>query len=192
MEQNILIDILPDVIDGIKMNVDFRTCILYELLMNDPEITEQEKVIQAIELFFGNQDLSKYDLKDVASRIMFVYSGSRKLHETSVEEAEDTTKIKRIYDFQEDANYIYSAFLEQYNIDLNSIDFMHWWKFKALFNSLSEKTQFSKILGYRSINLSEIKDKKQKAYYSKMKKQYALKDNRTEEEKEQDFASAFI
>ena len=46
-------------------------------------------------------------------------------------------------------------------------------------------------MGYRSIDLSKIKDKEQKAYYRKLKRDFALPDNRTEEEKERDFAEAF-
>ena len=76
----------------------------------------------------------------------------------------------------------------QYKIDLNSIKYLHWWKFKALFKSLNEKTQFVKIMGYRAMNLSKIKDKEMKSNYKRMQKLYALPDMRTEEEKEADFA----
>ena len=40
--------------------------------------------------------------------------------------------------------------------------------------------------------LSEIKDKKQREQISKMKRLYALPDNRTEEQKERDFQTSFI
>jgi hypothetical protein len=43
---------------------------------------------------------------------------------------------------------------------------------------------------YRAVDLSKIKDKDQKEHYKKLKIKYALPDNRTEEEKEQDFANA--
>ena len=41
------------------------------------------------------------------------------------------------------------------------------------------------------IDLSKIKDKEQKKYYKNLKMKFALPDNRTEEEKERDFAEAF-
>ena len=47
--------------------------------------------------------------------------------------------------------------MEQYKIDLNSIKYLHWWKFKALFNNLNENIQFSKIMSYRAMDLSKIK-----------------------------------
>ena len=100
----------------------------------------------------------------------------------------DNKKGKQIYSYEFDDKYIYSAFMEQYNIDLNSIKYLHWWKFRALFNSLNEDVQFSKIMSYRAINLNEIKDKDMKKRYRKLKTLYALPDMRSEEEKESDFA----
>ena len=81
--------------------------------------------------------------------------------------------------------------MEQYHIDLNSTKYLHWWKFKALFNSLNEDVLFCKIMGYRAINLNKIKDKEMKKHYKKLKEFYKLPDMRSEEEKENDFAEAF-
>ena len=39
-------------------------------------------------------------------------------------------------------------------------------------------------MGYRAINIGDIKDKEQKKFYKKMKSLYSLPDNRSEEEKE--------
>ena len=80
--------------------------------------------------------------------------------------------------------------MQQYKIDLNSIEYMHWWKFKALFEGLTENTQIVKIMGYRAMDLSKIKDKEEKKRYKKLQREYALPDDRTEEEKERDFADA--
>ena len=100
----------------------------------------------------------------------------------------DNKKGKQIYSYEFDDEHIYSAFMEQYKIDLNSIKYLHWWKFKALFNDLNENIQFSKIMSYRAMDLSKIKDKDMKKQYRKLKTLYALPDMRSEEEKESDFA----
>ena len=52
---------------------------------------------------------------------------------------------------------IYSAFYQQYHIDLAAAK-MHWWQFKVLFSGLNEDTQFIKVIGYRNTDLSEIKN----------------------------------
>ena len=53
---NLLIDLLPTTvnIEGIeyKINSDFRTSILFELLMQDVEIEDGEKIIQALQLYY--------------------------------------------------------------------------------------------------------------------------------------------
>ena len=61
----------------------------------------------------------------------------------------------RILDYEIDADYIYSAFLGQYGIDLTEED-MHWHKFHALLRGLNSSTRLYEIMGYRSY---EGKDK---------------------------------
>lgn len=68
-------------------------------------------------------------------------------------------------DYIIDADYIYSAFLEQYGIDLISSD-MHWYKFQALFRGLHD-TKLNEIIGYR---LYEYTGGKKDSYVRQMEK----------------------
>ena len=95
-----------------------------------------------------------------------------------------------VINFEYDAAYIYAAFLEQYGIDLVDIEYLHWWKFQALFKGLSENSKIVKIMGYRSIDIGNIKDKKQRQLYEKLKSNYALPELRCAEEKESTFAES--
>ena len=47
--------------------------------------------------------------------------------------------IMEPYDFQFDSQWIYSAFLQQYGIDLNKAS-MHWFRFMILFEDLNDGT----------------------------------------------------
>ena len=100
------------------------------------------------------------------------------------------TTQKKIYDFDYDAELIYAAFMQQYRVDLCTQN-LHWQQFKALFDNLTEETQFVKVMQYRSMDLSKVKDKEQKKFYRKMKQLYMLPDERTEEEKRADFERSF-
>ena len=80
---------------------------------------------------------------------------------------------ERVIDFSQDEGLIYAAFFEQYAIDLYCEN-LHWWSFMHLLNGLSEDTAFMKIVGYRSINCSNIKNKEMKKFYRKMKNKYRL------------------
>lgn len=90
----------------------------------------------------------------------------------------------RACDLNYDFRYIYAAFLEQYRIDLYEDD-LHWWKFKALFNGLSDDCEICKIMQYRTADLKGM-DKNEKAFYRKMKKQYALPALKSEKQKERE------
>ena len=68
-------------------------------------------------------------------------------------------------DYIIDSDYIYSAFLEQYGIDLISND-MHWYKFQALFRGLHD-TKLNEIIGYR---LYEHTGGKKDSYVRQMEK----------------------
>lgn len=187
---NILVDVLPSTlqVDGstYAINTDFRIGIMFEQLMIDKTIQETEKPYLVLNLFFTEEIPPNID--EAIRQVLSFYSRE------DVTKPSDTTKsekvdnqVKRIYSFDHDDAYIYSAFLTQYGIDLQDIEELHWWKFKAMFTSLNEDLLFSKIMGYRSVKISNDMTSSDKKYYKKMKKVYALPDERTEEEKEADF-----
>lgn len=191
MYNNLLLSELPEFgkSSGLEMRTDFRESIKFELLMQDAEISEEDKIMLTLNLYF--YDLEEVpDINRAIEDILWFYRCGKPLKKSKGSKNEDIEeKQKRIYSYEFDDDYIYSAFMEQYGIDLNSIEYLHWWKFKALFNSLNEDTQFAKIMGYRSTNLAKIKDKETKAMYTRMKQIYALPDMRSDEEKEADFAN---
>ncbi len=188
MYKNLLLDRLPQFTNnGLKIRTDFRESIKFELLMQDNTINEKDKVALAVKLYY--YDILKIkDIKKAVDDILWFYRCGEELKEEN-SQGNNGEKVKQIYSYEFDDKYIYSAFLEQYNIDLNAIKYLHWWKFKALFNGLNEKTKIVEIMGYRAMNLSKIKDKEMKKHYKKMQQIYALPDMRSEEEKEADFAN---
>ena len=109
--------------------------------------------------------------------------------EKNIENKQKNNK-KKIYSYEHDADLIYTAFLDQYKLDLNDIEYLHWFKFKAMFEGLKSENKICEIMGYRAVDISKIKDKEEKKRYKKLQREYALPDDRTEEEKERDFADA--
>ena len=153
--------------------------------MQDRLVSKKDKLKIAIELYFKEVPLN---LEEAINKIVWFYKCGK---EDKKHTGEASQTQKQIYSFEYDADYIYSAFLSQYGIDLQDVYNLHWWKFKAMFQGLNDENEIVKIMGYRAINLNEIKDKQQKAHYRKLKKLYKLPDNRTEEEKEQMVVDAF-
>ena len=95
-------------------------------------------------------------------------------------------KSLRVLDYDYDQDYIVGAFQQLYGIDL-TVENIHWWRFKMLFNSLTKETKLVEIMGYRSMEINPKWDESHRKFYQDMKILYALPDNRTEEEKERDF-----
>ena len=190
MYYNLILNRLPqNTPSKLKIRTDFRESIKFELLMQDNKLNEEEKIRLALNLYYNLNDIT--DIKKAIEDIIWFYKGGKKeIENVDKEVKKNNSKDKQIYSYEFDAEYIYSAFMEQYNIDLNSIKYLHWWKFKALFNSLNENVLFSKIMGYRAMDLTKIKDKSMKKQYKKLQEFYKLPDMRTEQEKEDDFAEA--
>lgn len=186
MEYNLLLDKLPQYTpSGLKIRTDFRESIKFEILMQDNKMKEEQKIQLVLNLYYYNEIK---DIEKALKGIIWFYScNENKKNNTKIANKEN----KQIYSYVFDDNYIYSAFMQQYNIDLNRIKYLHWWKFKTLLKGLGDNTEFVKIMGYRAIDLSKIKDKEEKVRYKKLKKLYALPDMRTTEQKEVDFGRAF-
>ena len=183
---NILIDKLPYfvLVDGIdtKIRADFRTGILFEQLMKDCLISDDVKLELAINLYFP--DVFIVNEREAIDRILWFYNCGK---DPSKNGRSKGYAKANIYDYEQDANYIYAAFMEQYGIDLADIEFLHWWKFKSLFYSLNKDILMSKIMFYRSVELSDNMSKDERKFYRDMKSLYALDDMRSDDEKEQDF-----
>lgn len=184
---NILLDYLPTSfsIDGKKyeFNYDFRTSILFCLLMQDTELTEEQKILQGLQLYYP---VIPSNIEEAYNKILYFYSRGK--------EIEDNKKVKqgkrifkrnnnRAYDFEIDADLIFSAFMTQYNINLNR-DNLHWWEFMSLFNSLKDDTEIVKIMNYRTIDINSIEDKKERKTYKQLQDYYSLENTITTEEKQ--------
>lgn len=186
---NLLLDNIDEVVKSrIKINFDtnFRIGIAFEIMMQNPKYSMQAKTYQALKLFYPEMNKIK-DTKKAIDDIIWFYSCGKNEEKTS--QKTKNIKNRQIYSYEFDNDLIYCAFKNQYNIDLEEIDYLHWWKFKAMFNGLKSDNRIIEIMGYRAMDLSKIKDKDMRKQYKALQEEYKLPDMRTEEEKEQDFAN---
>lgn len=171
---NIITDILPESVEaeGISYPVktDFKVWLKFYSIMNDKEKSPAERATRAILCCFDAEKGNKLPktLEDAASALLRFYAAGAE------ESGKKASEKEKVFDFTEDAGYIYAAFFQQYGIDLAECS-MHWYRFLALLNGLSEDTQLRKIIAWRSADLSQIKDEKKREFYRKMKNIYGLK-----------------
>lgn len=191
---NTLIEGLPKTVkvngSPFLLNTNFYIGIIFTELMTDRNIPPYDKVIRAIKLWYKELPPieTNEDIKAAFDAIMWFYTMGEDEEESKGGQSSSRVKQRpvRILDYEADQGYIVSAFQQQYNIDL-TVENIHWWRFKMLFNGLTDKTKMVKIMQYRAMEIDPKMPEHQRKFYQEMKILYALPDRRTEEEKERDF-----
>lgn len=185
----LLTDELPDTVDiaGVEMPIitDYRNGIQFERLVLDKSISDPVKINTALELYYGDYARIR-DREAAMDAILWFYSCGH----YPPDKTKETKASKRYYDYAVDARLIYAAFLDQYHIDLQTSS-IHWWQFCAMLAGLKSDAEFTKVIGYRAIDVNKIKNREERARYRKLQMLYALPDHRTHEEKVASAGAAF-
>ena len=151
------------------INTDYRIMADFETKINNTDISDKEafaKIIgETISALFT--EIPQAPVNEIIDGVLWYYRCGK-------EPGTNTSgNRKRCYDYDEDSDYIFAAFMQIYGDNLISAD-MHWWEFRAKFMSLTEETEFVKIMQYRSTNVSRIKNKDEKARIKKLQERFAL------------------
>lgn len=150
-----------------RIKTDFRDWIVFEAILLDPAIDTKTKILTLQGCMFIDPVYPEDIKRAFDALFSFYYLNMQK------KESKGTRSNKTPYSFYYDWGRIYSAFMQQYQIDLFDVD-MHWFKFKSLFDNLTDDTEFIKIVGYRTMDLSKIEDKKEKEKYMRLQQLYKL------------------
>ena len=186
MSVNILLDYLPETVEiGCKeyfVDTDYRTFMIFEKIISSSERSDR-KVYDTVFLFYPDEKPT--DLPAALDAVLHLYrcGDTAKKPARVRKNGNVELKPKLIYDYEYDAPYIYAAFLAQYGIDLIDIDYLHWWKFQALFKSLENHNKIVEIMGYRAADLSKIELPRERERIAQMKSLYALPQNLSFEDK---------
>ena len=188
-----LFDKLPDsvVIGGkeYKINTDFRIGMKVESVLTDKTRPEASKAEEMIRLYFPVCPPWIYG-KEIVDAISWFYTGNDA--ETNKKRRTMDGDEKRHFSFEHDSALVFSAFYQQYGVDLSEVEYMHWWKFKSMFSSLSEETQLIKVIQYRATKITSKMPKETADFYRRMKKLYALPDDQYEDRKASFVAEALL
>ncbi|EAD1598545.1 hypothetical protein CFF26_06250 [Listeria monocytogenes] len=134
---------------------------------DNPYQSIQEKFLVLLDIF------ENYIVKDDAKGIQYDIDGNRMPVATGEGEEEQA-----YYSLTQDSDYIYASFLQDYNIDLIDVrGKLHWYKFRALFDSLRDDTAIKSIMNIRQTELPTGKgSEKEREALIKLKNHYKLKD----------------
>ena len=146
---------------------DFREWMRFESLISNGDIPKLVRMPLAVNLIFAGNPPE--DIQKAFEFIQWFYHGGRPAHKSKRQNMES----RRVYDYEYDFEYIYAAFIELYGIDLVDIEYLHWWKFLALFKGLHD-CRMTDIMGYRGAKISKDMPNERKAFLLDMKDFYAL------------------
>jgi len=104
-------------------------------------------------------------------------------------QATPETRKSLLFDWKFDAKFVLGDFRHYYQMDLISLDFLHWFEFCALFDAMPEEARCMKRIAYRSADLNQIKDKNEKKRIRRLKRAVAVPHVMTDEEIAAGFAN---
>jgi len=143
---NILVDTLVSRIKVGRVwhsiDTDFRNCLKIVLAFEDNELTDDEKQIVLLKnLFYKTPNPN--DIGEALTKAVEFLDGNLVTYE------QGTQDNVRLFSFSKDATFIFAAFKQTHNIDLNQIKYLHWHKFIAYFMDLGSETTFCQITSFR-------------------------------------------
>lgn len=164
--------------DIYNLNLAYDVVLRFFDLLADEEMSEQLKVSIAMTLLFGNgnePDISFRQKTEVIKAVIqnhiliekpsIVFASLDKQHEPE----------KEYYSLVEDADIIFASFFYDYKIDLfEQRGKLHWKKFKALLNGLSEKTKLSQVISIRKWKPGEHTSPEEDKQMRELQKIYSL------------------
>lgn len=167
---------------------DFKTALRVVEALQDDDLNDLDKVGVTLAFFSDIDDFLDVDylyymtddeikaMADLVNELLTEVFGDL---EANVEydlagNPMPTVKKDASYDFTHDAEYIFSSFVQAYDIDLLSAD-MTWLEFKALFQGLPDDTIMKKIIDIRVRKLPTGKGTgKERKALIEAKRAYAL------------------
>lgn len=179
---NILFDESPHTVtvhgQEYEIETDFREWIKLSLLFMKTERFTRRTLNNILEWYID--DPPEDDRKAVFALQEFLLADpAGQCQEEKTERQGGAIPQKPAFSYEQDAVYIYSAFLEIYGIDIETIPYMHWWKFKALFEGLPADTEIKERMYYRTVDLNEIRDKAERKRIKKIRKMIEIKETNT-------------
>lgn len=186
---NVLINKFPTKIklnnDILEINTDFRDCLNIIIMFEDENLTKYEKIELMLRLLYKDTSKINQDNIEEAIKKAVLFLDGGDTSDSNENESVDSLS-QRVYSFGKDAKYIYSAIKKTHNIDLESIEYLHWWKFIYYFLDLDENCFFSQMVNLRNKKNKGKLTKEERVVYAQLEDILELdkRENYTEEEQQ--------
>lgn len=175
---NFFYEAFPDSVcvrgEEIFIITDFREYIRLLDMLKCEELTAMQKTELLSEYFLDEIQIDEEAISALTEFVLMDIEEKKTEEDPSEDQEEQDGSQKNLFSYEIDYPFILSGFLRDYGIDLETVDYLHWWKFRMLFDGLSEDTEIKQRIMYRGINLSDIKDKEERKRISRIQKRIQL------------------
>ena len=156
------------------INSDYRLFARFEaaMLRAKGESEAGPLITGTLDAFLGAGWQAEYTVQEAFAGLLWFYRGGK---DAPDEHTAALAKAKPLaFDYIIDGPLIVAAFQAAYGLDLTDpATQIHWWRFQALLQGLPETCVFSRVVGWRTADLSGMKGS-QLTYYREMQQRYAL------------------
>ena len=166
-------------VDGVAVaiNTGHRAGINFTSVLEDSLLSDEDKLSQALGIYYKDKDISRHDATALIKAALAFYSYDPSAYYGTTKSVLSKgggrpRKSKQLISYIKDDALIYAAFLQQYGIDLADGE-LHWHKFRALLDGLTDDTQLVKVMRYRSVKLGDMPTEERK-FYRDMQDFYSL------------------
>ena len=155
------------------INTDYRIFIEFEENMQGRN--NNSAVLKALVKFYPAflEIQKKGYMEEAVDKFIWFYFCGKELRELKT--PKKTVKVSQIYSYKYDADLIWSAFWMYGRMDISK-QYVHWWKFKAIWNSLPSECEFVKIKSYRAYTGEDKDILELKEYYKLPETEAEIKD----------------
>lgn len=165
-----------------KINTDYRVALRCFDVIEDVDISDEERAIAIVYLLFGGIPMEH--IED------FLRIAGNYLRCGETEETQEAAE--KDMDFSADQKYIVASFMSDYQIDISRVD-MHFWLYIQLIQGFTERSVMSRVREIRNYDLNDLKDPKSRQKMVKAKEAVALpqKLSKAEQKAIDDFEKLF-
>lgn len=166
------------------VNLAFDNVLRFIKLMDNKEADDNIKIYEGLAMLLGYDVVNEIN-EQIPNEIGHVYRALMNEVFTDLKDSQTydlagnpmpTPKEDKVYDTEQDAEYIFASFLYDYNIDLfeqqGKLDYR---KYSALLKSLSEDAKLSRVIEIRQMKVPKGASQSDREAIRKAKKHYELK-----------------
>ena len=166
---------------SIRNKGDFRMVLDCFEALNDPELSDMEKLYTCLIIFY--EDFN--DIKDIPHNLIKILQEEMIRFFNAGEENSSNTHGYRLVDWLKDSNLICSAINNVAKQEIRALDYLHWWTFLGYYNAIGECALTSIVSIRYKIAKGEKLDKAEQKFRNDNPEYFNI-DLRSREQKEAD------